>query len=120
MEEKNRVYNSDYRKKLKYKLEKIINKDDLIQIYNIIINDIGTHISSNRNGIFININILSDNCIIKLDNFINNKINLINIKNDEKPNSKIYKLDEIELISEMGHKLSNHEKNIIKRIRNKN
>ena len=120
MEDKKRLYNSDFRKKLKYKLEKIINKNDLIQIYNLIINDIGIHISSNRNGIFININILSDNCIEKLNNYATEKNEIINNQEEVKQNSKIYKLDDIELMSEFGHKLSNHEKNIIKRIRNKN
>ena len=120
MEENKRLYNSEFRKKLKSKLEKIVNKNELIQIYNIITNDIGTQISSNRNGIFININILSDQCIEKLYMYITEKNKLINIPDDEKQNCKIYKLDDIELMSELGHKLSNHEKNIIKRIKNKN
>jgi hypothetical protein len=120
MESKNRIYNTDFRKKLKSKLEKISNKNDLIIIYNIIVSDIGTNISSNKNGIFINMNILSDDCIIKLNNFIDEKITITNNNENEKQNFKVYKFDDVEIMSELGHKLSNHEKNIIKRIRNKN
>jgi len=63
---KNRKYNSSFRKKLLTKLEYFQNKDDLIDIYNIIFIDIGNNISSNINGIFINLNMLSDLCIDKL------------------------------------------------------
>ena len=118
----NRKYNSEYRKKLISKLDIIKNKNILIDIYNIIINDIGNNYSFNRNGIFININIISDSCIDNLNEYIENNYNssnsnnIIDVKND-KIDCKIYQYDEIELISEMGHKLSNQEKNIIKRIR---
>ena len=119
MESKTRIYNTDYRKKLKSKLEKISNKNDLISIYNIIINNIGTNISTNNNGFFINLNILSDDCIDKLNTFIE-ELFTINNNDSDKQNYKIYKFDDIEFISELGHKLSNHEKNIIKKIKNKN
>ena len=120
MESKIRIYNTDYRKKLKSKLEKISNKNDLISIYNIIINNIGTNISTNNNGFFINLNILSDDCIEKLNNFIEELFTIINNNDNDKQNYKIYKFDDIEFISELGHKLSNRDKNIIKKIRNKN
>jgi hypothetical protein len=115
-----RKFNTDFRKKLVSKFDKIKNKNEYIDIYNIIIEDIGTNFSSNRNGIFINMNILSDKCIYKLIEFIDDKLNLtISQTENEKVNYKTYKFDEVEIISEMGHKLSNQEKNIIKRIRNK-
>jgi hypothetical protein len=118
---KKRKYDSNYRKKLISKLETIKDKNILIGIYNIIINDIGNNYSSNINGIFININVLSDNCINQLLEYINNNSNINDITDTKVDNSNcnIYKLDEIEILSEMGHKLSNQEKNIIKRIRNK-
>lgn len=117
---KPRKYNTEFRKKLVSKFEKIKNKSDLISIYNIIIEDIGNNFSSNRNGLFINMNILSDNCIDKLIYLIEDKTNnTITQSETEKINYKTYKFDEVEIISEMGHKLSNQEKNIIKRIRNK-
>lgn len=115
-----RKFNTDFRKKLVVKFDKLKNKNDYIDIYNIIVEDIGTNFSSNRNGIFINMNILSDKCIEKLIEFMDEKFNLTMTQTEnEKLNYKSYKIDDFELISEMGHKLSNHEKNIIKRIRNK-
>ena len=120
MEIKTRIYNTDFRKKLKSKLEKISNKNELITIYNIIIADIGTNVSTNNNGIFINMNILSDDCINKLNDFILNNITITHNNEQDKQNCKVYKLDDVEIMSELGHKLSNHEKNIIKRIRSKN
>jgi len=110
-----RKYNSTFRKKMINKLDLIKEKQDLLEIYNIIIEEIGNNYSSNLNGIFININILSDNCIDKLLNYLENKINnIIILKN---MNTNKYKLDNIEILSELGHKLSNQEKNIIKRIK---
>lgn len=115
-----RKYNTIFRKRLINRFEKITDKTDYIIIYNIIIKDIGNNFSSNRNGIFINMNILSDDCIDKILEFINNKLNISNIYSDsEKINYKVYKLDEGEILTDRMHKLSNHEKSIIKRIRNK-
>ena len=65
-----RKYNTVFRKRLINRFEKIKDKTDYIIIYNIIIKDIGNNFSSNRNGIFINMNILSDNCIDKILEFI--------------------------------------------------
>lgn len=114
-----RKYNSTFRKKLVNKFEKIKSKAELLDIYNIIVEDIGTDFSTNQNGIFINMNILSDICIKKLVDYIEDKINMSSTQTDtEKVNYKTYKLDEVENISESGIKLSNQEKNIIKRIRN--
>lgn len=115
-----RKYNTIIRKKLVSKFEKIKDKTDLITIYNIITQDIGNDFSSNRNGIFFNMNILSDDCVEKLLEFVNEKLNsTLSATETDKVNYKSYKFDEVEIMSEMGHKLSNQEKNIIKRIRNK-
>ena len=73
---KSRKFNSEFRKKLITKFDKLkLNKDknDSFTIYNIINDDIGTNFSTNRNGIFINMNILSDDCIQKLVDFIEDK-----------------------------------------------
>ena len=116
-----RKYNSAFRKKIVTKFEKIKSKSELLDIYNIIIEDIGTDFSTNQNGIFINMNILSDKCIKSLIDYIDDKLNQTTSQTDtEKINYKTYKQDEVENISETGVKLSNQEKNIIKRIRNKN
>jgi hypothetical protein len=115
-----RKYNSQFRKKLVSKFDKIKDKSDYIDIYNIITEDIGNNFSSNRNGIFINMNILSSQCIENLVQLMEEKLDCNMTQTDtEKINYKSYKFDEVEIISEMGHKLSNQEKNIIKRIRNK-
>jgi len=114
-----RKYNSAFRKKLVSKFEKIKSKSELLDIYNIIVEDIGTDFSTNQNGIFINMNILSDLCIKKLVDYIEDKINITTSQTEtEKLNYKTYKQDDVETISESGIKLSNQEKNIIKRIRN--
>lgn len=116
-----RKYNSEFRKKLISKIEKIKSKSDYINIYNIIKEDIGTSYSSNRNGIFINLNLLSDNCIDKLLELIEDKLNLTLTQTEsEKINYHSYKVDDVEIITEMGHKLSNQEKHFLKRIKNKN
>ena len=115
-----RKYNSQFRRKLVSKFEKIKDKNDYIDIYNIITEDIGNNFSSNRNGIFINMNILSNQCIENLVQLMEEKLDCNMTQTDtDKINYKSYKFDEVEIISEMGHKLSNQEKNIIKRIRNK-
>jgi hypothetical protein len=111
-----RKYNSEFRKKLVNKFENIKDKNDLFTLYNIIYNDIGSNISSNRNGIFINMNILSDNCIKYIIEFIDDKTKTSVIHSDT-VNYKVYKLDDIECLSDKCYKLSNQEKNIIKRIR---
>ncbi len=118
--EGSRKYNSQFRKKLVSKFEKIKSKSDQIELYNIIVEDIGNNFSSNRNGIFVNMNLLSDKCIDNLLEFMEDKLNCNMTQTEtDKINYKSYKFDEVEIISEMGHKLSNQEKNIIKRIRNK-
>lgn len=117
-EKKPRKYNTEFRKKLVSKFDNIKDRSDLHSIYNIITKDIGTNFSSNRNGLFINMNILSDNCIEKLVNYIDDRATT-SLTMSDKVNYKSYKIDDIDLISESGQKLSNQEKNIIKRIRNK-
>jgi len=64
---KTRKYDSNYRKKLINKINKLKNKEYYIDIYNIIISDIGTNFSSNINGLFLNANLLSNKCIEELN-----------------------------------------------------
>ena len=67
-----RKYNSEYRKKLISKIEKVIatrdlmdkkDKSNIISIYNIINEDITNNFSSNRNGLFINMNLYQINAL---------------------------------------------------------
>lgn len=85
MEYKNpRKYNTSFRKKIISKIDLLKNNDDYIQIYYMITNDIGNNYSSNRNGIFVNMNILSDDCIEELVFYLEKKLNykLINENNE--------------------------------------
>lgn len=68
-----RYYNTYYRKKLISKINKLKDKNDYTIIYNLIVDDIGNNFSSNRNGIFINMNLLSDKCIGEINNYLSNK-----------------------------------------------
>ena len=112
-----RLYNSIYRKKLLNKIDSIKDKNILINIYNFITIDIGNNFSSNTNGIFININILSNDCIKKINDYVDEIINLsmINNKNIETVNCSIYNSDDVEILSEFGYKFSNQEKTILKK-----
>jgi hypothetical protein len=106
-----RKYNTIFRENLKDKLLKFNNKDDFINIYFIIYEDINNNYSSNSNGIFINMNNLSNSCIEKLINYYdknykkinNNKINYSEYNSDENPSETF----------------NNQEKKIIKKIKNK-
>jgi hypothetical protein len=116
-----RKYNSHYRKKLVNKISKLNNKEDYIDIYNIIINDIGTNFSSNINGLFLNVNLLSDNCIEGINMFLDKKlINNVQLADNTSITLTSYKSIIADTISDSDYKLSNQEKNIIKRFRNAN
>lgn len=109
-----RKYDSNYRKKLVNKINKLKNKEYYIDVYNIIISDIGTNFSSNINGLFLNVNLLSNKCIEEINIYLDDKlreeaniINNIDISVSYKSNN--------DLINNM--KLNNQDKNIIKKIR---
>ena len=108
-----RKYNSIYRKQLIDKINIIKDEDTLIDIYNILNEDIGNNYSINNNGVFININIVSDSCINILDCLINNLTNKVNY-NIDIYNTK-YENNTVEKLLDMGHKLSNKEKLILKK-----
>ena len=69
-----RKYDSNYRKKLVNKINKLKNKEYYIDVYNIIISDIGTNFSSNINGLFLNVNLLSNKCIDELNTYLDDKL----------------------------------------------
>jgi hypothetical protein len=111
-----RKYDSNYRKKLVNKINKLKNKEYYIDVYNIIISDIGTNFSSNINGLFLNVNLLSNKCIEELNIYLTNKL--------KEPNNIINSIDisvsyykSNEYTNDNDVKLSNHEKNIIKKFR---
>ena len=119
MEEKNfRKYNSEFRKILKNKISKLSNKNDFIQIYKIVNSELETKLSINRNGIYFNLNLLSDKSIdditIILDkNDINNQIN----NEHSKIVYETYNKDNNIETFIHDQKLTNQEKSIIKKFR---
>jgi len=119
MEEKNfRKYNSEFRKTLKNKISKLSNKNDFIQIYKIVNSELETKLSINRNGIYFNLNLLSDKSIdditIILDkNDINNQVN----NEQSKIIYETYNKDNNIETFIHDQKLTNHEKSIIKKFR---
>ena len=73
-----RLFNSDFRKKLLAKCQKM-NKAQMVDLYNIILND-NKSCSSNKNGVYINLNQLTDFCIDKIVKFINDESLINNVK----------------------------------------
>ena len=110
MNKTSRNFDSQYRKKLVIRIKKLKNKEDYIDIYNIIISDIGTNFSSNINGLFININLFTDDCIKKLNLYLDSRLSdKLCDKTDKTINS--YKTFITEDSSDtVGYKLSTQEK----------
>jgi len=111
-----RNYDSQYRKKLVNKIKKLTIKEDYINIYNIITADIGTNFSSNINGLFLNVNLLSDDCINKINIFLDSKLEKTTINSNV---INTYKTSTNNEHKVAHYKLSNQEKTIIKRFRDK-
>ena len=66
-----RIYDTNYRKSLNNTIKKVECKQKLKNILSIVIYDIGINkISFNKNGVFFNLNLLSDNSIEKINNII--------------------------------------------------
>ena len=110
-----RKFNSNFRTKIVLKISKLTNKKDFVNIFNIIQNEVGDKVSINRNGIFVNINILSDETIIKLTDYLNDNTENCSMTATETENKikyKPYSIDE----NVTSDKLSNHEKSILKKI----
>ena len=121
MEEKKiRKYNSIFRKKLKTKISKVSNKHDFIQIYKIVNNELDNKLSINRNGIYFNLNLLSDECIEKITSILDNNDMLNDTQSNTEQFKIIYETYNKETHIENfinGHKLSNQEKSLIKKFR---
>ena len=112
-----RKYSSSFRRKIVLRITKLKEKKDFVKIFNIIQSEIGKDLSINRNGIFFNINLLSDDCIQSLNNYLN-EINDITSITESEPKIlyKPYNVDEIDTVNKLGPKLSNQEKSILKKI----
>ena len=109
-----RKFNSLYRRKIVNKINRLKEKKDFVTIFNIIQFELGKDISINRNGIFFNINALSNSVIEKIESFLNT-ISEIVTESDTKIKYQPYSVDELENVNKLGPKLSNQEKSIIKK-----
>jgi hypothetical protein len=106
---KKRKYDSKYRKKISEKFNKINDKEILLKLYKIIRKDLKNKISKNNNGVFFDMNKLTDNCIQEISDILNDNIDITTseIKLSYIPySSQKYN-------SEEG--LSNKDKNILKK-----
>ena len=118
-----RKYNSNFRKKILNKIKLIKNKNDLVSIFKIVNRDIGDNFSQNKSGIFFNMNLLSDEGIEEILQFIDltNASETATENTEEKLIYKTYSENEIEVYNSIGgSRLSNQEKSILKKLKNLN
>ena len=115
-----RKYNSQFRKKLIEKINKIKDKTQLVSIFKIVNRDIGESYSQNKSGIYFNMNLLSDNAITELNELIGNYIDTENASEntEDKITYKSYSENELDLYNSLGPRLSNQEKSILKKFKN--
>lgn len=117
IDSKSRKYSSNSRRKIVLRIAKLKDKKDFVKIFNIIQSEIGKDLSINRNGIFFNINLLSDECVETLNNYLNEINDITTVTDTEtKIKYKPYSVDEIDNVNKLGPKLSNQEKSILKKI----
>lgn len=115
-----RKYNSLFRKNLKDKISKLNSKNDYLYIYKLISQELESKFSINRNGVYFNLNLLSDECIDKLIIYINDKNDSDTITEQSKIKYEIYSKEHlINLDYSYGPKLTNQEKIILKKIQQK-
>lgn len=110
---KKRKYNSEFRKKFVLKVKKIKNKELFYKIFELSKKEIGNKYTENNNGIFYNINKLSDDLIEELNNVLNSDTET-NQSSDLKFEYTPYSVDKVTTLSEYGNNLSNKEKNLLK------
>ena len=74
MSSSDKQYPSDFRKKLSAKIHKIKKKEDYIQVFKILHRDPNMKFTENTNGIWIDINLVSDKTISKVIDYIQQNI----------------------------------------------
>lgn len=115
-EKKPRKYNSEFRKNLKTKISKLTDKNDFVEIYKIVNVELENKLSINRNGIYFNLNLLSNKSIEEIFDIIENNNMQINTEQSKITYETYNKDSYIENISS-NHKLTNQEKSLIKKFR---
>lgn len=110
------------KKKINEKINKVKDKDIYYEIFNIAKKELITEsgekkFSSNNNGIFFDLNNLSDNVLIKIEDLLNENL-ILTTESETCGNLKYmpYSTDKIDTYREIGPRLSNQEKNIITNI----
>jgi ATP-dependent Zn protease len=102
------------KKILSNRIEKLTNIKDSIHIFLLAKSDLGNKYTQNENGIWIYLNELSDSTLYKIDRYIDN----ITYQEDNSSISILrYNNDDLKDFDNIGPKLSNHEKSLIKKLR---
>jgi hypothetical protein len=111
---KERLYNSEYRRNLSDKISQINDDKLYYKLFNELKNQSDFTYSRNKNGIFFDINKLSDNTIVIIKNFINN-FDIQNLNSEtEKLEYIQYSTEEFSKLNEKGNRLNNIEKNLLR------
>ena len=127
---KGRIYDSSFRKKLMEKFNGIKDKKLLFKIYEVVRFDNEKNISKNKSGVYFNLNKLEDESVKKINDLMINYEKEIseNVKYSEEENidqdKLIYKQysenDHLEDYDNLGPRLSNQEKSILKKFKTLN
>lgn len=116
-----KIYSSLEKKNIVRKIEQIKNKKHYIEIFKIIKMD-NIKYTQNKNGLFIDMNKLSNHTIYKIEEYLKNiEYELSESENSISIDSLSFNNTDDDLRSIMSaSKLTNHEKNILKKIKENN
>jgi hypothetical protein len=121
MESRNnhKTFTQEEKKLLIKYIETIKSKKVLISIFKIINNDTKKY-SKNNNGVFINLKNVSNNALNEINDLIIQYKNLLNSERESESNlseTLSFHKDEFKDFEDSSAKLSNHEKNILRKNR---
>lgn len=117
---KSREFNLEFRKKINKKIEKIDNKIILSKIFEVVREDDNSSYTENNNGIYFNINTLSDESIHRITKIINKYFDSFdNTESEIKISYTKVEYDD-DLTIDTNNHLNNHEKHILKKLKSIN
>jgi hypothetical protein len=105
-----KIYNYDEKKKIVYKIQQLNNKKDYFKLYELVNNN-NIQFTKNNNGIFFNINKLSNLALQQIEEFLD----IINDKNKLIQDSELSNYDSDNILStdeQISLSLNQNEKNI--------
>lgn len=116
-----KIYNNVEKKNIVRKIEQIKNKKYYIEIFKIIKNN-NIKYTQNRNGLFIDMNKLSNETIYKIDEYLKTlELNASESDSKLSIDSLTFSNNDDDIRNILGNcKLTNHEKNILKKIKQEN